>query len=266
MNMKKEYSVKKITHYLNRPLLLWCGLLLTFCVIQLLLGRNNREAVKFFLAAFLCGGVHFFFTKNKKQSLISLVIFLIPSLCIAIYAAVIMPKETSAGDYTEIEMGLKYAKTDTNRHEILLAVIDAMNDGKISQWESQHLIHFIFSINGFLMRTDPARSDAVTSTEAAKENLNETVNQLKPVIVYNTAKISDDGVYTLIDSKGECKYILKIQSEAKGKVTAYKIDITSRQCGDEVLEDNPSKLGSLYFRYGYLMLPIEAGTPLYLFK
>ena len=57
-----------------------------------------------------------------------------------------MPKETSAGDYTEIEMGLKYAKTDTNRNEILLAVIDAMNDGKISQWESQHLIHFIFSM------------------------------------------------------------------------------------------------------------------------
>ncbi|EOG1717632.1 hypothetical protein ACK3OH_004520 [Salmonella enterica] len=256
----------KLKQYLNRPLLLWCGFLFTGCVIQLLLGRNNGEAIKFFLAAFLCGGVHFLFSKNRKTSLVSLAIFLVPSLCIAVYAAVVMPKEANAGDYTEIEEGLKYAKAGNNKNEILLAVMDAMSDGKMSRWEYQNLRRFVFNKNGYLMRVDPARADAVTSPAAARENLQATVSQLKPVVVYNATKISDDGMYTLIDYKGECKYFLKLNSENKGHVTTYKLDITTRQCRDKVLEDYPGKLGSLYFRDGYLMLPLEAGTKLYIFK
>ncbi|EOC0011585.1 hypothetical protein ACI0X9_003269 [Cronobacter turicensis] len=189
--MDKLTASQLLSHYLNRPLLLWCGLLSAFFVAQLLLGRNNGEAIKFLLAAVLCSGVHLFYTKTKKRSLISLLIFLIPSACIALYAAVVMPKETTVGDYTEIAVGLKFAKQGVNKNEILLAVMDAMDDGMISQWESQDLRHLIYEKNGFLMRSDAANYNAVSNTADARQNLQIMINQLKPHL--ENAQASDKG-------------------------------------------------------------------------
>lgn len=249
--------------YLYQPAHWWTGILTAFGVAQLLIGRNNQQAIYFFLAALVVTALSFFFafrSNTQREKSLSLIIFLIPAVAIALYAAVAMQKETSQEDYSEIVNGLKSAKTEIDRRLLVLSVMDAMQDGKISRWEGNALRNDMFERNGFLFR-----SDVKSTQQEARQELQATIDKLKPLVVVNMSKITkDDGIYSLISVDGKCKYqlILKVP-EKPGKMIA---DVINQECQTKqgIVRDTSFK-GSIVPVGGYAYLPIESGTKLYVF-
>lgn len=252
-------TVKK---YLNQPVLWWTCLLTAFSVAQLLLARNNKEAIYFFLAAVAVTALNFFFAymnKTLRQSCYSLAIFLIPAVIVAVYAAVSMPKETTAGDYKEIENGLKYAKEGLDKRLLTVSVMDALSDGKISRWESNALISEIFDRNGFLLR-----DGAPQTQREARQQLQDTLYKIKPVVVINENTIdAREGVFQLISLDGKCKYQLSVMDSTGN----YVMSVNQRLCmAKQVVIRDENYKASLMPLNGYFSLPISAGTKLYLFE
>ncbi|EJF2737280.1 TPA: hypothetical protein OOF39_004549 [Kluyvera ascorbata] len=246
--------------YLNQPGLWWTSLFMSLSMAMLFLDRNIKESFYYFLAAVAVTAMSFFFAyKNKslREHYFSLAIFLIPAVIIAVYAAVSMPKEASQGDYREIELGVEYAKEGVDKRVILLSVMDAMNDGKITNWESAGLRHLIFERNGFLMRADTANS----VTEARKQ-LQILIDKIKPETVLTMSKISDDGIYWLIDKKGTCKYRMRLNTKKNGSVTVYAVDVDLKRCGDTVENTH----GEIFPVDGYMLFPMKEAATLYLFN
>jgi len=252
-------TVKK---YLYQPGLWWTCLLTTFSVAQLLIGRNNKEAIYFFLAAVAVTALNFFFaykSKTLRESYYSLAIFLIPAVIVAVYAAASMPKETTAGDYKEIENGLKYAKEGIDKRLLIVSVMDALSDGKISRWESNALIKEIFDRNGFLMRDGEPQTQ-----REARQQLQDTLYKLKPVVVINETTITaSEGIYQLISIDGKCKYQFSVMDSTGN----FVMSVNQRQCmAKQVVVRDENYKASMMPLNGYFTLPISAGTKLYLFE
>lgn len=248
--------------YLNQPVLWWTSLLTAFGMAQLLLGRNNKEALYFFLAAVAVTALNFFFAymnKTLRESCYSLAIFLIPAVIVAVYAAISMPKETTAGDYKEIENGLKYAKEGVDKRLLTVSVMDALSDGKISRWESNALINEIFARNRFLLR-----DDAPQTQREARQQLQDTLDKIKPVVVINETTITaNEGIYQLISLDGKCKYQFSVMDNTGN----FVMSVNKRLClVKQVVVRDENYKASLMPLNGYFSLPISAGTKLYLFE
>lgn len=142
---------------------------------QALFGRNIPEATNFLQAVAVCLALHSIFkTKSRKnhKPLISGLIFLLPSICVATGALITLPQEASAGGYRELELAIKYAKNDEIRHEIVALVQRDMQDGRLSKWEAIAIRRFAFDNNLLLIRADEA-----DTTEKARAQIQKAISQ-----------------------------------------------------------------------------------------
>lgn len=144
-------------------------------IAQALFGRNIPEAINFLQAVAVCLALHSIFkTKSRKNRnpLISGLIFLLPSICVATGALITLPQEASAGGYRELELAIKYAKNDEIRHEIVALVRRDMQDGRLSKWEAIAIRRFAFDNNLLLIRADEA-----DTTEKARGQILKAISQ-----------------------------------------------------------------------------------------
>jgi len=126
---------------------------------QALFARNIPEATNFLLAVAVCIALHLFFKKKSRHNrnqLISGLIFILPSLCVATGALFTLPQEASASEYRELELAIKYARNDEIRHELAALVRRDMQDDRLSKWEAIGIRRFAFDNNRLLIRADEA--------------------------------------------------------------------------------------------------------------
>lgn len=135
-------------------LMFLASFILGLATAQALLGRDTPEAINYVLVSTAFIMLQTIFsqkTQGNRNPLVSVFIFLIPSIFVAIGALITLPQEASTSAYREIEFGIKYAKNDEVRNEIESMVQRDMEDGKISRWEAIAIRRFVFDKNHILI-------------------------------------------------------------------------------------------------------------------
>lgn len=149
--------------YIKSPFFFCFTVFSSLGLMQALFARNTAESLKFIGFAIAVAALHFFFYRNEKpvrESLKSLCLFLIPPLLVVLTAASELPKEASSQEYQRIGTALKYPKNEQALVQIEKLISEALDDGKISKWESAELEGQIFNINGFLSGSDASMTQA----------------------------------------------------------------------------------------------------------
>ncbi|EBM5962843.1 TPA: hypothetical protein ACIVGF_002868 [Salmonella enterica subsp. enterica serovar 16:l,v:-] len=146
--------------YISRPFFLWMGLFLALAAAQEWLARNPSEAMKYLCAAGVAAVLECWFSRKKtaRHTLYVFLICTLPALAVIGWAAVKMPQEASAGDYSEIINGLNDSTNKSFHEEIRALTAHYFLDGKLSRWEATELRQRIFESNRWLYRGNAAET------------------------------------------------------------------------------------------------------------